>query len=50
MKAARARLQGKTIDGKALSDLVKSRLARYDAVHNRSTAPAPFLTGCTAGC
>jgi uncharacterized protein YqeY len=27
MKAARARLQGKTIDGKALSDLVKSRLA-----------------------
>jgi len=28
MKAARARLQGKTIDGKALSDLVKSRLAR----------------------
>ncbi|HEY7139339.1 MAG TPA: GatB/YqeY domain-containing protein [Methylomirabilota bacterium] len=28
MKAARARLQGKTVDGKALSDLVKSRLAR----------------------
>jgi uncharacterized protein YqeY len=28
MKAARARLQGKTIDGKALSDLVKSRLAQ----------------------
>ena len=27
MKAARARLQGMTIDGKALSDLVKSRLA-----------------------
>jgi uncharacterized protein YqeY len=28
MKAARARLQGKTVDGKALSDLVKARLAR----------------------
>lgn len=28
MKAARARLQGQTVDGKALSDLVKSRLAR----------------------
>ena len=28
MKAARARLQGKTIDGKALSDLVKARLTR----------------------
>jgi uncharacterized protein len=28
MNAARARLQGKTVDGKALSDLVKSRLAR----------------------
>ena len=28
MKAARARLQGKTVDGKALSDLVKSRLAQ----------------------
>jgi uncharacterized protein YqeY len=28
MKAARARLGGKTVDGKALSDLVKSRLAR----------------------
>ena len=28
MKVARARLQGKTIDGKALSDLVKARLAR----------------------
>ena len=28
MKAARTRLQGKTIDGKALSDLVKSRLAQ----------------------
>jgi hypothetical protein len=28
MKAARVRLQGKTIDGKALSDLVKSRLAQ----------------------
>jgi uncharacterized protein YqeY len=28
MKAARARLQGQTIDGKALSDLVKTRLAR----------------------
>lgn len=27
MKAARARLQGMTVDGKALSDLVKSRLA-----------------------
>jgi uncharacterized protein len=27
MKAARARLQGTTVDGKALSDLVKSRLA-----------------------
>lgn len=26
MKAARGRLQGKTIDGKALSDLVKARL------------------------
>jgi uncharacterized protein YqeY len=28
MKAARARLQGKSVDGKALSDLVKARLAR----------------------
>jgi uncharacterized protein YqeY len=28
MKAARSRLQGQTIDGKALSDLVKARLAR----------------------
>ena len=28
MTAARARLQGKTVDGKALSDLVKARLAR----------------------
>jgi hypothetical protein len=28
MKAARARLQGQTIDGKALSDLVKGRLPR----------------------
>jgi uncharacterized protein YqeY len=28
MKAARVRLQGKTIDGKALSDLVKFRLAQ----------------------
>jgi uncharacterized protein YqeY len=28
MKAARARLQGKTVDGKALSDLVKARLTR----------------------
>jgi hypothetical protein len=28
MKAARTRLRGKTIDGKALSDLVKSRLTR----------------------
>jgi len=28
MKAARLRLQGMTVDGKALSDLVKSRLAR----------------------
>ena len=28
MKVARARLHGKTIDGKALSDLVKSRLAQ----------------------
>jgi uncharacterized protein YqeY len=28
MKAARARLQGQTVDGKALSDLVKARLAR----------------------
>jgi uncharacterized protein YqeY len=28
MKAARTRLQGKTVDGKALSDLVKERLAR----------------------
>jgi uncharacterized protein YqeY len=27
MKAARARLQGRTVDGKALSDLVKARLA-----------------------
>ena len=26
MKAARARLQGKTVDGKALSDLVRARL------------------------
>jgi uncharacterized protein YqeY len=26
MKAARARLQGRTVDGKALSDLVKARL------------------------
>jgi uncharacterized protein YqeY len=28
MKASRARLQGKTVDGKALSDLVKARLSR----------------------
>jgi uncharacterized protein len=28
MKAARAKLQGQTIDGKALSDLVKTRLAQ----------------------
>jgi uncharacterized protein YqeY len=28
MKAARARLQGQSVDGKALSDLVKARLAR----------------------
>jgi uncharacterized protein YqeY len=28
MKAARARLQGQTVDGKVLSDLVKARLAR----------------------
>jgi uncharacterized protein YqeY len=28
MKAARARLQGRTVDGKTLSDLVKARLAR----------------------
>ena len=28
MKAARARLQGATVDGKVLSDLVKARLAR----------------------
>jgi uncharacterized protein YqeY len=28
MKAARGRLQGQTVDGKALSDLVKSRLSR----------------------
>jgi len=28
MKAARARLQGQTVGGKALSDLVKARLAR----------------------
>jgi uncharacterized protein YqeY len=28
MKAARARLQGRTVDGKALSDQVKARLAR----------------------
>ena len=28
MKAARLRLQGQTVDGKALSDLVKSRLSR----------------------
>jgi hypothetical protein len=28
MKAARARLAAKTVDGKALSDLVKARLAR----------------------
>jgi uncharacterized protein YqeY len=28
MKAARARLQGRTVDGKALSDLVKARLSR----------------------
>jgi hypothetical protein len=28
MKAARVRLQGQTVDGKALSDLVKARLAR----------------------
>jgi hypothetical protein len=28
MKAARARLPGQTVDGKALSDLVKARLAR----------------------
>jgi uncharacterized protein YqeY len=27
MKAARARLEGKTIDGKALSELVKQRLS-----------------------
>jgi uncharacterized protein YqeY len=27
MKAARAKLEGKTIDGKALSDMVKARLA-----------------------
>jgi uncharacterized protein YqeY len=27
MKAARSRLEGKTVDGKALSDIVKSRLA-----------------------
>lgn len=27
MKAARARLEGKTLDGKALSDLVKSKLS-----------------------
>jgi hypothetical protein len=27
MKAARGRLQGKTVDGKALADLVKARLA-----------------------
>jgi uncharacterized protein len=27
MKAARAKLEGKTVDGKALSDLVKARLA-----------------------
>jgi uncharacterized protein YqeY len=28
MKAARTRLQGQTVDGKALADLVKARLAR----------------------
>jgi uncharacterized protein YqeY len=28
MKAARAHLQGRTVDGKALADLVKARLAR----------------------
>jgi len=28
MKAARARLQGQTVDGKALSELVKARLAQ----------------------
>jgi uncharacterized protein YqeY len=28
MKAARVRLQGKTVDGKALSELVRTRLAR----------------------
>ena len=28
MKVARARLQGKTVDGKVLSDLVKARLAQ----------------------
>ena len=28
MKAARARLSGKTVEGKALSDLVKTRLAQ----------------------
>jgi hypothetical protein len=28
MKATRARLEGKSVDGKALSDLVKARLAR----------------------
>lgn len=28
MKAARVRLQGRTVDGKALADLVKARLAR----------------------
>jgi hypothetical protein len=28
MKAARARLSGKTVDGKALSDFVKTRLAQ----------------------
>jgi uncharacterized protein YqeY len=27
MKAARARLEGKTVDGKALSDLIKSKLS-----------------------
>ena len=44
MKAARARLQGKTIDGKALSDLVKS--ARSVSRPQRSSA-APFLTART---
>ena len=30
MKAARAKLEGKTVDGKALSDLVKARLSVVD--------------------